>query len=70
MGKRKGLTSKYYRVYRTKQGYWHANIKIPGITTQKHLGFYKTEIEAALASDYYIVCNGLKDYVLNEPMYY
>lgn len=59
----KGSTSQYLGVSWCKRSKkWVASIKAPKST---HLGYYSTELNAALARDAYIITHHLKDFTMN-----
>lgn len=64
--KRKNKSSNYYGVYLTNirnNSYWKARIKVDGNLIS--IGYFKVEVEAAVAYNNYIIQNGLS-HPLNE----
>lgn len=59
-----GASSSFQGVYKTSGGKWGVRVNILGET--KHVGTYKTELEAAKACDIYVIKNNLS-YPLNFP---
>jgi group I intron endonuclease len=62
--KKEGSSSKYFGVTK-RNASWEARIRVNGITI--HIKTYKTELEAALAVDNYIISNNIQNRKLNFP---